>query len=89
MTDSDTVTIKLDDGSENTFDVLIFADGYRSMGRSLLFPEVPLNYRGYVLWRGVLEEKDLEDSEPLEVNIPRLSYKGATRSSCALFCAGT
>ena len=68
--------LTLDDGTQHTFDLLIFADGYRSMGRQLLFPEVPMNYRGYVLWRGVLEEKELADSTPLETAIPRLSYKG-------------
>ena len=70
------VLLTLDDGQQYTFDLLIFADGYRSMGRSLLFPDVDVDYRGYVLWRGVLEEKELADSSPLEVNIPRLSYKG-------------
>ena len=76
MSNPETVTITLEDGSEHNFDLLIFADGYRSSGRSLLFPEVDLNYRSYVLWRGVLEEKNLDDSTPLETHIPRLSYKG-------------
>ena len=50
--------------------------GYRSAGRAMLFPEATLNYRGYVLWRGVLDEAQLSDNTPLETIIPRLSYKG-------------
>lgn len=76
MSSNNKATLTLDDGSQHVFDLLIFADGYRSMGRHLLFPDVDIAYRGYVLWRGVLEEKDLADSTPLETYIPRLSYKG-------------
>lgn len=76
MTADNKVLLTVDDGQQYTFDLLIFADGYRSMGRQLLFPDVNVDYRGYVLWRGVLEEKELADSTPLDVNIPRLSYKG-------------
>ena len=76
MNDNNKATLTLDDGTQHSFDLLIFADGYRSMGRQILFPEVKMRYRGYVLWRGVLEEKDLADSMPLETQIPRLSYKG-------------
>ncbi|ROS05430.1 2-polyprenyl-6-methoxyphenol hydroxylase-like FAD-dependent oxidoreductase [Sinobacterium caligoides] len=54
------------DNSSQRFDLVIFADGYRSMARQLLFPSQPLNYAGYVAWRGVLEERYLTTSEPLE-----------------------
>jgi 2-polyprenyl-6-methoxyphenol hydroxylase-like FAD-dependent oxidoreductase len=70
------VTLRLDDDSEPSFDLAIFADGYRSMGRNLLFPNSDLKYRGYVLWRGVLDEMALPDGQPLETSIPRISYKG-------------
>ncbi len=40
----------------------------------MLFPDCRLNYRGYMLWRGQLPEREMEDSAPLGSNIPRLSY---------------
>jgi 2-polyprenyl-6-methoxyphenol hydroxylase-like FAD-dependent oxidoreductase len=41
-----------------------------------LFPDIDVSYRGYVIWRGVLEEQYLSDSAPLENALSRLSYKG-------------
>lgn len=38
-------------GKTEQFDLVLFADGYNSLGRSLLFPEKKLKCRGYILWR--------------------------------------
>ena len=73
--DDRTVTLRLEDGSQTTFDLVLFADGYRSIGRELVCDQSLLSYRGYVLWRGVLHERDLADSEPLEGNLNRVSYR--------------
>jgi 2-polyprenyl-6-methoxyphenol hydroxylase-like FAD-dependent oxidoreductase len=70
----DGATLRLGDGSEHTFDLVLFADGYQSLGRTTLFPGSELSYRGYLLWRGVLRESELEHSEPLEDSVVRLSY---------------
>jgi len=40
-------------------DLLVGADGYRSSVRKLYFPEVRPIYAGYVIWRGVAEERDI------------------------------
>lgn len=72
--DAETVTLRFKDGSEADFDLVIFADGYQSLGRELLFPDANLEYRGYMLWRGLLPEKMVDDSSPLGSNCPRLSY---------------
>ena len=72
--EDDGAVIRLDDGSEYRFDLVIFADGYNSLGRRLLFPDVELEYRGYVLWRGLLLESELDDSSPIEDALPRLSF---------------
>ena len=56
------------------FDLVIFADGYNSLGRSILFPEKQLKYRGYVLWRGLLPESEMGGTSPLSDEILRLSY---------------
>jgi 2-polyprenyl-6-methoxyphenol hydroxylase-like FAD-dependent oxidoreductase len=74
MTKEHRVAVHLADGQGQVFDLLIFADGYRSLGRRLLFPDAHLKYRGYVLWRGVLEERALSDSDPLEGMMTRVGY---------------
>lgn len=68
------VMLQLEDGSEKEFDLVLFADGYQSLGRRLLFPDVRLQYRGYMLWRGLLPEGQLADSAPLGRRLPRLAY---------------
>jgi 2-polyprenyl-6-methoxyphenol hydroxylase-like FAD-dependent oxidoreductase len=70
------VTLSFDKGPEQQFDLVIFADGYDSLGRSILFPEKHLKYRGYVLWRGLLPEAEMEERSPLKDEILRLSYNG-------------
>jgi 2-polyprenyl-6-methoxyphenol hydroxylase-like FAD-dependent oxidoreductase len=66
--------LRLADGSEHTFDLVLFADGYQSLGRATLFPGSELSYRGYLLWRGLLRESELEHCEPLEDSVVRLSF---------------
>ncbi len=80
--------LQLDDGAEHPADLVLFADGYRSLGRWILFPESRLNYRGYVLWRGVLEEGELSDSAPLETALYRLHYKGLAGNAVFYFVPG-
>jgi 2-polyprenyl-6-methoxyphenol hydroxylase-like FAD-dependent oxidoreductase len=82
MADGEPVVLQLADGSEQAFDVVVFADGYWSLGRRLLFPEVALQYRGYVLWRGVLEERELTESAPLEGVMTRVGY---SEGYCAIY----
>lgn len=63
-----------DSGSEYDFDMVLFADGYNSLGRRILFPDKKLKYRGYVLWRGLINESKLKSESPLKDEILRLSY---------------
>lgn len=74
MAGDDTAVLRFADGSEVELDLVVFADGYRSLGRQLLFPEAEVQYRGYVLWRGVLEESRLDDSAPMEKRLYRIGY---------------
>jgi 2-polyprenyl-6-methoxyphenol hydroxylase-like FAD-dependent oxidoreductase len=46
-------------GFEDSADLLIAADGFRSGIRVLFLPEVQPEYAGYVAWRGVVPESDL------------------------------
>ena len=42
------------------------ADGYDSLGRKLLFPDREIEYAGYILWRGLIDESIVPDMEPFE-----------------------
>lgn len=68
------ITVRTSDGKEDKFDLVLFADGYKSFGRKLIFPDSRLKYRGYVLWRGLLQENELKAIGPLKDTLPRLSY---------------
>ncbi|WP_370478828.1 FAD binding domain-containing protein [Tamlana flava] len=70
------VTLTTAEGAKSEFDLVLFADGYHSLGRSILFPNKQLKYRGYVLWRGLLHESELGEKSPLKDEVLRLSYPG-------------
>ena len=57
-------TLHLPGGSLD-FDLVVCADGYRSMGRRLIDPDATPRYRGMVLWRGLLPESDIR-VDPLD-----------------------
>lgn len=59
--DGERVTAHFADGSSADGDLLIFADGISSTGRSLLLPQVEPTYAGYVAWRGTMPEAALSD----------------------------
>ena len=73
---SDHAVVGFSDGSERRFDLLLWADGYRSVGRAALCPEVALEYRGYVLWRAVLDGSALDELVPLADTLFRVSCVG-------------
>jgi len=51
---ADGVDVRLTDGREPRYDVVIGADGLRSRVRELAFGEVPIDYAGYTCWRLVV-----------------------------------
>ena len=71
---TDGVSLTFADHKTADFDLVIFADGYQSLGRRLLFPDAELIYRGYMLWRGLLPESEVQDSAVLGSTMPRISY---------------
>jgi 2-polyprenyl-6-methoxyphenol hydroxylase-like FAD-dependent oxidoreductase len=68
------VTLSFHDGSAVDVDLVLWADGYQSLGRRLAFPEAALSYRGYMLWRGVLPETALGGVDYLGSAAPRVFY---------------
>lgn len=50
--DGEGVTVQLADGQRERFDVVIGADGYRSVVREAMFPGLKPRYSGYFGWRG-------------------------------------
>lgn len=53
------VILTLNNGKEVEGDLLVGADGIRSIIRQQLFPNVELHYSGYTAWRGLSEETNL------------------------------
>lgn len=51
-----TVSVQLASGRMDSCDLLVCADGIRSTARARLLPETPMNYAGYVAWRGIVDE---------------------------------
>jgi 2-polyprenyl-6-methoxyphenol hydroxylase-like FAD-dependent oxidoreductase len=55
----DCAVATLSDGTRHSGDVVVAADGFRSLTRQKFLPDVQLEYAGYVAWRGLVEERDL------------------------------
>ncbi|WP_173134057.1 FAD-dependent monooxygenase [Kibdelosporangium persicum] len=70
-------TVVTDEGSER-FDVVVGADGYRSLTRPLIDPEATPKYAGYVLWRGTYPESSLDGPVPAALE-ERLVWVGMPR----------
>ena len=54
------VTVRFADGSSRTLDLLVCADGISSTSRTMLLPAAEPRYAGYVAWRAMIPESDLE-----------------------------
>jgi 2,6-dihydroxypyridine 3-monooxygenase len=64
---TDSVTIELADGSRHEADLLVCADGVGSTFRELLLPGAHRRYSGYVAWRGMVPEAELEPATRQEL----------------------
>ncbi len=53
--DSGRVKLSFDDGVDTYADLVIFADGRRSTGRTIFDSNRHLKYQNYVVWRGITE----------------------------------
>lgn len=73
-----TVGVQLSGGQVRDFELVVCADGHRSVGRRTLFPEIQPEYAGYVLWRGALAERALEECAALEGVAARPGFPGGS-----------
>lgn len=69
-------TLHLVPGGSLDFDLVVCADGYRSLGRALVDPGTALVYRGMVLWRGLLPERDIPADALGGCDLVRPIYQG-------------
>ena len=53
-------SVTLADGTVEHFDLLLGADGYRSVVREAMFPGVVPQYAGYLCWRGMSDFTEVE-----------------------------
>lgn len=63
-------------GGSLDFDLVVCADGYRSMSRRLIDPGATPRYRGMVLWRGLLHSSDIGADALGGCNGQRVVYPG-------------
>jgi 2-polyprenyl-6-methoxyphenol hydroxylase-like FAD-dependent oxidoreductase len=68
--------LHLGPGGSADFDLVVCADGYRSLGRGLVDPGVAPVYRGMVLWRGLLPERDIRAGALGGCDLLRPVYQG-------------
>lgn len=87
--EADGVVLTFADGSRHRFDLVVFADGYRSLGRRIMFPEADLSYRGYMLWRGLLPESEIPGTEALGSTVPRISFASGPGNLVMYFVPGS
>jgi 2-polyprenyl-6-methoxyphenol hydroxylase-like FAD-dependent oxidoreductase len=57
-------SVTLADGTVEHFDLLLGADGYRSVVREAMFPGVVPGYAGYLCWRGLSDFAQIEGLPP-------------------------
>jgi 2-polyprenyl-6-methoxyphenol hydroxylase-like FAD-dependent oxidoreductase len=69
-------TLHLLAGGSLDFDLVVCADGYRSLGRGLVDPGAALVYRGMVLWRGLIPERDIRAGALDGCDLLRPVYQG-------------
>lgn len=69
-------TLRFHQGGSLDFDLVVCADGYRSLGRGFIATAAAHRYRGMVLWRGLLHERDIPADALGGCDVLRPMYPG-------------
>lgn len=64
------VELSFSNNEKQTFDFVVFADGYHSIGRNYLYPESAPEFANYIAWRGTLVRVDEETDKYLSSKVP-------------------
>jgi 2-polyprenyl-6-methoxyphenol hydroxylase-like FAD-dependent oxidoreductase len=75
-------TLHVHRGGPLDFDLVVCADGYRSLGRGLVDPGARPAYRGMVLWRGLIPEHDVRGDALGGCELVRPAYQGGHGLAC-------
>lgn len=70
----DSVKVTFETGHVDHYDAVVFADGYKSIGRSIVSPEHQPEYQGYFIWRGTLPERDTDDAGLFDGTLQRIGF---------------
>lgn len=82
--DDERAQVRFVSGRRAEADLVVFADGISSIGRSLLDPEARLSYSGYLGWRGTVPEHQLSDGTR-ELLGDAISYSVVPNSHITLY----
>jgi 2-polyprenyl-6-methoxyphenol hydroxylase-like FAD-dependent oxidoreductase len=69
-------TLHIVGGGSLDFDLVVCADGYRSLGRGIVDPGAAPAYRGMVLWRGLIPERGIRADALGGCDLLRPMYQG-------------
>lgn len=79
---ADSLELTFDDKEQKKFDIVLFADGYDSLGRRFLYPAAQLEFAHYIAWRGVVDEINPEVRARFCNNI---GYYGYAKGHCLIY----
>lgn len=70
-----TVEVQLADGTTHSFDLVICADGYESVGRRVLYPDAEIQLTTYFTWRGMIDEWNVPRPDVFEEKLIFFGYE--------------
>ncbi len=80
--ENDAIKLTINNHETQAFDLVIFADGYDSIGHRWLFPDSKINFANYILWRGLTPiEKITDPARFLEI----FTFSFYTRGVAAIY----
>lgn len=71
------ITLTINGKESKDFDIVIFADGHRSLGRRTFFPHLNPNFAQSILWRGLLKDPPEEMIQDLQHRILNVFSKNS------------